>query len=86
MTEPYHFYMPLLDDNRSKVLVVDRNGTRRFHVFHPNVAEVTAQEIVQEFAPDDAEVKKIVAKYPKTPDQIPHLKQWLQSRIEKSKD
>jgi len=30
--------------------------------------------------------KKIVKQFPKTPDQIPHLKKWLQSRIEKSKD
>ena len=54
--------------------------------FHPNGAEECAREIVGKFAYDDAEVKKIVEKFPKTADQIPHLKKWLRSRIEKLKN
>jgi len=77
----------MLNDNRSKVPIVDENGKERgTNTFHPSVAEHFAHEIVEKFAPDDAEVKRIVKQFPKTADQIPHLKKWLRSRIEKSKD
>ena len=46
-------------------------------------AERFAVEITTEFAKDDADVKKIVANHPKTADQIPHLKTWLEAKLGK---
>jgi len=87
MSEPYRFYVPLLDINKSELRQFDEDGKPSgASYFYPTVAEESAREIVRKFAPDDAEVKKIVKQFPKTADQIPHLKKWLRSRIEKSKD
>ena len=46
-------------------------------------AESLADEIATEFAKDDADVKKIMANHPKTADQIPHLKTWLETKLGK---
>src|SRR5262249_47437496 len=67
MTDPYHFYLQLLENNRSKLIDVHENGKdREASTFHPNGAEECTHEIVKKFAYDDPEVKKIVAKFPKT--------------------
>jgi hypothetical protein len=49
--------------------------------FRP-VAEVFATDIVLEFAFDDAKVKDIAKRFPKTNKQIPHLKKLLQTWLD----
>jgi hypothetical protein len=46
-------------------------------------AEEWAWEIVVRFAREDATIKDIARKFPERKDQIPHLKKWLQSKLEK---
>jgi hypothetical protein len=81
MGEPYRFYLPLLDINKSELPMLDEKGEQRgASYFKPTVAEEFAREIVNEFAPDDPPVREIEQKYPKATGRIPHLKQWLRSR------
>jgi hypothetical protein len=87
MKEPYQFYLPLLDNKSQQLPHLDDKGKPTgVSVFHPTVAEEFAREIVERFAGDEPAVQEIVKKFPKTADQIPHLKKWLRSRAEETKD
>lgn len=78
LKEPYDFYLPLLDINKEELPVLDEKGeTSGTSYFQPTVAEAFAEEIVKQFAEMDAKVQAIAKKFPKTSDQIPHLKAWL---------
>ena len=82
MKEAYEFYLPFLDNHGSELPHLNEKGEPTgASYFHPSVAEEFAQEIVQRFAPDDPAVRAITQKYPKAADQIPRLKEWLQSRL-----
>jgi hypothetical protein len=88
MKEPYGFYLPLLNNKETKLVVVDANGkeigTRDFYSGW-TVARSFAREIANEFAGDDLEIKVIARKY-QIADQIPHLKKWLESRLSEAKE
>lgn len=87
MKEPYQYYVALLDNNGEHVNRVDDQGNlQATYYYSPNVAQAFAQEIVEKFAPHDPVIKEIVAKHPKTADQVLHLKHWLKSRIAAKKD
>jgi hypothetical protein len=82
MKEPYQFYLPLLDNNDEELPHLDENGKRvGASSFDPSVAVETAEEIAKHFAGDDPAVQEIVKNNPKTADQIPHLKKWLQAKV-----
>jgi hypothetical protein len=82
MKEPYQFYLPLLDVNRSELPVLDERGKESgASFFQPTVAEEYAREIVSAFAPDDPAVRGIAKKFPKAAAQIPYLKKWLRSHL-----
>jgi hypothetical protein len=84
LKEPYTFYLKLLEINESELPLLDEKGERSGTTsYEPTVAEAFAEEIVEKFAPNDDAIKDIVKKFPKTKDRIPHLKQWLQSKLEK---
>ncbi|OWK37773.1 hypothetical protein [Fimbriiglobus ruber] len=86
LKEPYTFYLKLLDVNKNQLPSVNEKGEPSgTSYYEPSVAESFAAELASEFAPDDATVKDIAKKFPKTKDQILHLKKWLQSRAQ-SKD
>jgi hypothetical protein len=82
MTEPYRYYLKQLDDNE---VAYSSSSSGDTEVRRVTFAEAAAEEIVEDFARDDPDVKKIAKKFPKTADQIPHLKKWLQTRIAKQK-
>jgi hypothetical protein len=87
MKEAYQFYLPLLDINKSELPHLDEKGKESgASFFHPTVAEELAREIVEKFAPKDPAIKDIVKKFPKTADQLPHLKKWLQERIDAKRE
>jgi hypothetical protein len=82
MKEPYEFYLPLLDNNDKELPYLDAKGMRSgASFFDPSVAVETAEEIAKHFASDDRAVQEIVKYNPKTADQIPHLKKWLQKNL-----
>lgn len=67
MTEPYRFYLPLLDE--------------KGHLRSPTIGESCAREIILHFAPDDAAVREIARKHEAMAQQIAPLKEWLRTKI-----
>jgi hypothetical protein len=84
LKEPFAYYLKLLEMDGNRLPIFDSTGKEVNGISYTiPVAEVFAAEIVNEFAPDDAAIKDIAKKFPETKDQIPHLKKWLQSKLEK---
>jgi hypothetical protein len=82
LKEPYDFYLSLLDVKQSELPMLDDEGKPSgVSYFQPTVAEEFAREIVGPFARGDPAVGQIAKKFPKTADQIPHLKEWLRTRL-----
>jgi hypothetical protein len=82
--EPYAFYLKWLDVTEHQLPFLNEKGEEVGTAYYnPSVAEAFAREIVEEFAPDDETVKTIVKEHPNAKDQIPHLKKWLQTKLEK---
>ena len=81
LKEPYDFYLPLLDINKEELPALNEKGEPSgTSYFQPTVAEAFAGEIVNQFADKDAKVQAIAKKFPKTSEQIPHLKALLRER------
>jgi hypothetical protein len=77
MVEPYKYYLKQLDNNERTANWQDGEGK----FISPTFAAMHASEIINWFASEDAAVKEIGEKYKNATDQIPCLKNWLQSRI-----
>jgi lysophospholipase L1-like esterase len=86
MKDPYRFYLPLLDINKSRLSTFDKQGKEvGYSQFDSTIAEMFAKEIVEYFAMNDPAVQEIARKFPKVAEQIPHLKKWLQAKLDAPK-
>jgi hypothetical protein len=83
LKEPYAYYLKLLQMDGKRLPILDKDGKELNAInFGESVAEIFAAEIVSGFAAGDTTVKDIATRYPAARNQIPHLKKWLQSRLE----
>jgi hypothetical protein len=86
LTEPYTYYLKLLQTGGNSLSIRDRNGKEVNTItFSSPVAEVFAAEVVTQFAAGDASVKDIAKRFPESKDQIPHLITWLRGLLNHKK-
>jgi hypothetical protein len=74
LPEGYQFYLPLLAIKGNSIPGGSQYGEGTV------VGEVIANEIVEDFAPNDPEIIRIKKKFPKPGDQIAPLTEWLKAK------
>jgi hypothetical protein len=69
----YLSYLPLLDIKGNSIGNISYSTDSV-------VGEIIAKEIIERLAPEDPEIIRIKKKFPKAPDQIVPLKEWLKAK------
>ena len=83
LKEPYVYYLEMLQVEGERISIRGKDGKEVNGIsFAAPVAEVFSAEITERFASDNATVKDLVKRFPAVKDQVPHLKKWLQGRID----
>jgi hypothetical protein len=72
LPDAYRYYLPLLDIRGNEI------GSSRY-ANGTVVGEIIANEIIEQFAPNDPDVIRIKKMFPKAADQIAPLKEWLRA-------